>query len=160
MSAITLRLADLKPGANRVRLEAPASSVGLDPETWPETLVLDLVVDRMGETFALRGTVKTRSREECSRCLNTVEAPREFEFQAYAERAPAGREDREDKLDEYVIRHDGRVLVLDNEVREQAMLSLPMTSLCRPDCQGLCPRCGADRNEGPCRCAAEAGSTG
>lgn len=153
MSAITLRLADLKPGANHVRLEAPASSVGLDPETWPEPLVLDLVVDRMGETFALRGTVRTRSREECSRCLEPSEVEREFEFQAFAERAQPGREDREDKLDEYVIRHDGRALVLDDEVREQAMLARPMTSLCRPDCLGLCPRCGANRNEGSCKCA-------
>ena len=157
MSAITLRLADLKPGANRVRLEAPASSVGLDPETWPETLVLDLLVDRMGENFALRGTVRSVSHEECSRCLKPFEVPREFEFQGFAERAPTGRGDRGDKLDEYVIRHDGRALVLDDEVREQAMLARPMTSLCRPVCLGLCPRCGADRNEGPCKCAAVAG---
>jgi len=151
MSAFALRLADLKPGANRVRLEAPAGALGLDPETWPDTLSLDLVVDRMGESFAIRGQASTRSHEECARCLKSVDVPRKFEFQAFAEGASA-RGSKEDQDDTYVLRHDGRVLVLDDEVREQAMLARPMTSLCREDCPGLCPRCGADRSEGPCRC--------
>ena len=150
MSAFALRLADLKPGANKIRLEAPASLLGLDPETWPDTLTLDLVVDRMGENFALRGRASTRSHEECARCLKPFDVPREFEFQAFAERAAGGKKDDPD--DEYVIRHDGRVLVLDEEVREQALLARPMTSLCREDCPGLCPHCGADRSEGNCHC--------
>jgi uncharacterized protein len=156
MSAFALRLADLKPGPNKVRLEAPASAIGLDPETWPETLTLDLVVDRMGEDFALRGHASTRSREECARCLKPFDVPREFEFQAFAERATGYGEKKDDPDDEYVIRHDGRVLVLDDEVREQALLARPMTSLCREDCPGLCPRCGADRSEGDCHCGESA----
>jgi uncharacterized protein len=153
MSAFALRLADLKPGANKVRLEAPASALGLDTATWPETLTLALVVDRMGENFALRGQASTRSHEECARCLKPFDVPREFEFQAFAERTSAAGGGKDDPDDEYVLRHDGRVLVLDDEVREQALLARPMTSLCREDCPGLCPRCGADRSEGECYCA-------
>jgi uncharacterized protein len=108
----------------------------------------------MGESFALRGRASTRSREECARCLKAIEVPREFEFQAFAERA-TGREGKDNGDDEYVLRHDGRVLVLDDEVREQAMLARPMTTLCREDCPGLCPRCGADRSDGTCRCDQE-----
>ena len=156
MSAFAIRLADLKAGANRIRLEAPASALGLDPETWPWALTLDLTVDRMGENFALRGRASTRSHEECARCLKPFEVPREFEFQAFAERATAGGGKKDDPDDEYVIRHDGRVLVLDDEVREQALLARPMTSLCREDCPGLCPRCGGDRSEGSCHCAEDA----
>ncbi|HKA24750.1 MAG TPA: DUF177 domain-containing protein [Candidatus Eisenbacteria bacterium] len=155
MSAFALRLADLKPGANRVRLEAPASALGLDPETWPEALTLDLTIDRMGESFALRGRASTRSHEECARCLKAIEVPREFEFQAFAERASAHGGSQDDAQDGYVLRHDGRVLVLDEEVREQALLARPMTTLCREDCPGLCPRCGGDRSEGTCRCVQE-----
>jgi len=155
MSAFTLRLADLKPGANRVQLEAPASALGLDPETWPELLTLDLTVDRMGDDFALRGRASTRSHEECARCLKPFDAPREFEFQAFAEPARPGVK-KNDPDDEYVIRHDGRVLVLDDELREQALLARPMTSLCREDCPGLCPRCGADRSEEACPCGENA----
>ena len=37
-------------------------------------------------------------------------------------------------------------------VREDFLLSVPMHALCRPDCKGLCPQCGANWNEGPCDC--------
>jgi uncharacterized protein len=40
-------------------------------------------------------------------------------------------------------------------VRQAAVLAEPMQVLCRPDCLGLCPQCGADRNLGACRCPAE-----
>jgi uncharacterized protein len=36
---------------------------------------------------------------------------------------------------------------------EQLQLNIPMKPLCRPDCAGLCPTCGADLNQGACACA-------
>ena len=38
-------------------------------------------------------------------------------------------------------------------IEEQLQLELPMKALCREDCKGLCPQCGADRNAAPCDCA-------
>jgi len=38
-------------------------------------------------------------------------------------------------------------------IREQVLLALPTRPLCDEDCRGLCPSCGADLNEGDCRCA-------
>ncbi len=38
--------------------------------------------------------------------------------------------------------------------RDTVVLELPMAPLCREDCAGLCPQCGADRNQGPCGCVA------
>ena len=40
-------------------------------------------------------------------------------------------------------------------LREQFYLALPMQPLCRPDCQGLCPVCGVDRNLERCECQTE-----
>ena len=40
-------------------------------------------------------------------------------------------------------------------LREQFYLALPMQPLCRPDCQGLCPSCGIDRNVDTCQCKTE-----
>ena len=45
-------------------------------------------------------------------------------------------------------------LSLEDVLREQVLLSLPVKTLCKPDCKGLCPRCGADRNSQPCNCDA------
>jgi uncharacterized protein len=43
-------------------------------------------------------------------------------------------------------------LVLEDVLREQVLLSLPVRTLCKPDCKGLCPRCGVDRNSQTCTC--------
>ena len=60
--------------------------------------------------------------------------------------------------DDYMLFHDGRRLDLRDEAREALLLEVPMVPLCRPDCRGLCPRCGADWNEGPCPHVPDAGS--
>ncbi|MCR5347224.1 MAG: DUF177 domain-containing protein [Fretibacterium sp.] len=49
----------------------------------------------------------------------------------------------------------GRTLDVAPQVWESLLLLLPSKVLCREDCAGLCPRCGADLNEGPCSCKGE-----
>ena len=44
---------------------------------------------------------------------------------------------------------------LTEPVRQSVLLEIPMKPLCRPDCAGLCPHCGKNRNEGPCDCQEE-----
>ena len=48
------------------------------------------------------------------------------------------------------------LLDLREALRQNLLLALPMQSLCREDCSGLCPQCGKNLNEGPCDCAPEA----
>lgn len=45
---------------------------------------------------------------------------------------------------------DGKTIDLDPIVREQVLLALPVTVLCREDCKGLCPTCGQDLNDKDC----------
>ena len=48
--------------------------------------------------------------------------------------------------------YQGDSLLLEDVLREQVLLSLPVRTLCKPDCKGLCPRCGQNRNSQPCHC--------
>ena len=50
---------------------------------------------------------------------------------------------------------DGDDLDLEPLVHDAVLLELPQAPLCRPDCGGLCPLCGANRNEGDCGCRPE-----
>jgi len=47
---------------------------------------------------------------------------------------------------------DGEGIELDDLVKEEVLLALPGHVLCRPDCRGLCPVCGIDKNEKNCEC--------
>ena len=49
-------------------------------------------------------------------------------------------------------RYGGKQIDLSQAVREQILLSVPASPLCREDCKGLCPRCGKDLNDGDCGC--------
>ena len=75
-------------------------------------------------------------------------------FELFADRSGAGSRRDETALerDDYMLFHDGRKLDLNEPVREALLLELPMAPHCREDCNGLCPRCGADLNDGPCAC--------
>ena len=60
--------------------------------------------------------------------------------------------DGEEDSDEFIV-VENRKLDVDGLVSEDVYLAIPYKMLCKPDCKGLCPVCGADLNEGPCSCA-------
>jgi uncharacterized protein len=47
---------------------------------------------------------------------------------------------------------DGEAIDVDEIVKEQILLAVPTRMLCREDCKGICPECGADKNTGECNC--------
>lgn len=88
----------------------------------------------------------------CARCLAPVrdEVELVFERTVVAEGAVSD-ETLEDKFDEYAVLK-GYALDVDEELREELMLDLPMRVLCSPDCPGLCPKCGKSLKDGKCGC--------
>ena len=98
----------------------------------------------------LSATVKYKA--ECARCLEPVSG----EFAVQLERTVAAEgtlseEQLEENVDEYAVIEGGK-LDLDEEIREELLLSFPMRILCQEDCPGLCPKCGKPRREGDCGC--------
>ena len=77
-----------------------------------------------------------------------VTAP--IQLEGVVENAGAGAENIEN--DAFIYESD--LLDITEPVRESLLLAVPLQSLCREDCRGLCPVCGADRNEGDCGCDA------
>lgn len=100
--------------------------------------------------------VSGTERLPCSRCLRETEEPvkaqLEEEFFATVDAVTGARLPRPEDPEAFVI-DDRQTLDLEEPLRQSWMLDLPMQPLCRPDCRGLCPRCGADLNLGPCECA-------
>lgn len=152
MSGFSIDLASLSPGYHRVGLECQASEIGLSQAEWPKTVRGDFDVEKSGEQVRVKGVLTAVASLECVRCLKTFELPVRPPFDIYSERAGTGRRVDEEALerDEYMKFHDGRKLELGEAAREALLIELPMAPHCREDCQGLCPVCGADRNEEPC----------
>jgi uncharacterized protein len=88
---------------------------------------------------------------ECSRCLSDASA--HVSDEAHIIFAESGDENTTDDPDVYEL--DPRALELDLRaaIREEWLLAAPSFALCREDCKGLCPRCGADLNAGSHDCS-------
>jgi uncharacterized protein len=139
-------------------MEIAGASVGItSPEIALEgPLSLGLDLDRRGEEIWIRGKIHVVVLQQCSRCLVDFSQILALDFEVFCARVQNPRVQGHPALDEEdggVHTHDGKVLSIDGEIREAVILGLPMRPLCKEDCAGLCPRCGEDRNLGPCRCA-------
>jgi uncharacterized protein len=103
-------------------------------------------------------TVEANARERCSRCLKEIETPIEINFEE--EYVPVVDANTGAPVrsalppDTFRIGPDF-VLDLHEGVRQYILMSEPAKPLCQADCKGLCPNCGADLNQGACRCAGE-----
>ncbi len=155
MSAFVINLATVDPGRSRVEARAEATALDLPGAEWPGEVRGVFDIDRSGNQVTLRGRLDTQARLECVRCLRSFDRPVEAELTVLADRSGRGRRLEEDlERDHQMKFHDGRQLDVREEAREALLLELPMTPHCRDDCKGLCPRCGADLNLGPCECQA------
>ena len=109
---------------------------------------LEGVVENAGDVILLKADVKTEIERTCGRCLKVFTEP--LAAQVVEKFYPAGAENIEN--DAFIYESD--LLDITEPVRESLLLAVPLQSLCREDCRGLCPVCGADRNEGDCGCDA------
>ena len=120
----------------------------------PVKLAFEIYKDKT--TFRLVGRTETTLEVRCSRCLEAmvvpVDAAFDLRYQPHTENSGEGeREIEEDDLTTAFYRNDE--IDLEQLMREQFYLSLPMKPLCTDDCKGLCSMCGTNLNRGACDCS-------
>ena len=108
---------------------------------------------RADGSIYLDGKVTYEYTESCSRCLK--EFNKEVKGALFGRLIEKNKDFNEDEVEEDVIYYKGDTLDLTEDVISTVVLSLPMKSLCREDCKGLCPICGKDLNKGKCDCVVE-----
>lgn len=149
MHAIDVRDLVEHPGSSRtVRVDEPVSGLATELARVPPGAPLhgDLVLESVLEGIYVSGEVAGVMAFRCARCLTSFERPFAVAVADLFARDPGPQDD-------YALGPD---LSLDPEpmVRDAVILSMPFSPLCRPDCLGLCERCGGDRNLGECACPA------
>lgn len=146
---------EFSPGAidlgEEVRQRTPLTSEGR----------ADLVEEHHGkhevvQDIRLKGKLETSLEVACARCLEAVVLPvqRSFDLLYRPLGTDAGHEelsvtDAEAEIGYY----QGDGLLLEDTLREQVLLSVPLKTVCREECKGLCPHCGKNLNESACTCA-------
>ncbi len=110
---------------------------------------------RTDRGILVKGTLRTEVEVTCGRCLNLFSRPLTLNIEeeyfpimdvVSGVWLPLPEEPGGFTIDE---RH---TLDLTEAIRQYMLLAIPMKPLCREDCAGLCPSCGHNLNQGPCRC--------
>ena len=145
--AVDVRELLQKPGAHKhVVVHAPlddlATPVASVPPDRPVTV--DAEIESVVEGLLVTGTVAATAVVQCVRCLRQFDQELEVEVRELFTLEPADDED-----EGYAVLADDR-LPLDTMARDALVLGFPAFPLHSPDCAGLCPVCGADRNTVDC----------
>jgi uncharacterized protein len=147
---------DLALGPNAVGFGEEAEQIGdlatsgraevLHEHRGPKEIVADI---------RLRGKFSGDFQVPCARCVEPVEIPLSADFDLIFRPVGADSDAPERSItapETEIGYYQKDSLLLEDVLREQVLLSLPVRTLCKPDCKGLCPRCGANRNSQACNC--------
>lgn len=100
-------------------------------------------------TYRLTGNVTSAMTTPCARCLAPV--PTELRAEVNEVYTP-GSIETNTGLDDEGYRYEGHVIDIRQALHDNLLLVAPQKLICRPDCQGLCPTCGQNLNQGHCKC--------
>lgn len=138
-----------RPGSiKQIRIEIDPEVIGLQsPVLEPGAAIsVELDAESLIDGVVVTGRIRAGFRGECRRCLCPVEGYVDVDVQELYQVQVTDP-------DAFPIVGDQIDLV--SMVRENVLLELPDAPVCRPDCAGLCPTCGVDRNLGTCTCSVE-----
>lgn len=113
---------------------------------------------RTNQCLLIDGWVDLTIELECTRCLKQFEQPMHVPFEErfyptvdVVTGVPLPLTDE----DEIFLIDDHHQVDLTEAIRQNALIAIPMVTLCKEDCAGLCSQCGHDLNLGPCDCQPE-----
>ncbi|MFN0149100.1 MAG: YceD family protein [bacterium] len=156
--SLYLDIAGCEPGAHLLEGEEDASSFGFPEQVVAVTdpVRFALRVTRDGPTIVVSGEVDVVARRICDRCLSDFSDDVQVDLREIYHLGDVEFSDTDPDDDEvhFVGRRATRV-DLAPVIRQRVMLELPMKSLCRDDCKGICPVCGVNRNDAACQCATQ-----
>jgi len=114
-----------------------AATLGVETEIikFPGPIKIRAEVSRITNTVSVLLVLAGLMRIQCIRCLNDF--PADFKKQL--------------KL-HYAVDKLQTAIELNQDIREEIILDYPLNPLCKPDCKGLCYKCGRDLNQGACNC--------
>jgi uncharacterized protein len=118
-------------------------------------LRIHLTISREFDHIKVNGRVETSLRLDCARCLVEFRLNINSPFTIFYMRAAGLPQDEDVELAENDLisaTYEGDEIDFTSEIAEQIILEIPFKPLCREDCQGLCPNCGAELNVVECSC--------
>lgn len=130
--------------------DVPEVDLGEQPYRFDGPLTFEVTLTNTGAGIVASGTVKARVVTPCVRCLCETCLDVEAEVEGFYVRP--GHEDEFPEEQEVELIGDDSTIDLEPALTQSLVVELPFAPVHDPDCKGICPVCGADRNLGACSC--------
>jgi uncharacterized protein len=121
---------------------------------------ISLSVAREFDHIRVHGSVDTKVRLSCSRCLSVFTSDISSAFTVFYTKAVTAQNEKDEielaEEDLVSATYSGDEIDFSEEIAEQILLEIPYKPLCSEDCKGLCTSCGADLNSTDCSCSSNA----
>lgn len=143
------------PGASR-KIAVVDEPVVVASEGYERHATGEVRLLRTSRGILLRAHIQVVPEYDCARCLRPFTTTVDLDIDelfAFV-RDPLTLRPIEPDEDSFPL-VDEQYLDAGEAIRQYEEAARPIRTLCRPDCAGLCPRCGKDLNEGPCSCSAD-----
>ena len=133
---------------------APESlQAGPDVYTFGQPLAWSVELTNTGGALLVSGTVTGTGTTECARCLESLDVAIEGDVEGYFLLDAEEAEEEEGAGEEFDVLGPENTIDLVPLLEAAILVDLPLQPLCREDCAGICPDCGANLNEFSCECA-------
>jgi uncharacterized protein len=139
-----------------VKISAGEIDLGSEDVILKNDVELKGAIEKHIYEIDIAGNIKAAAEINCDRCLSPIQTTLEIPFKISYISSEYESSEKEmqiggDDLD--VDFYEDEKLDLAKLVREQIILNSSKTALCKPDCLGLCQKCGANKNEKKCDCS-------
>lgn len=150
---MVIKINNLKEGIHHYNLDEPVENLGL-VLPFTNKVNVDINLQKLHNQVVLETKLDLKVHFECDRCgedyfssLNT-----DYKMVYLFGKNPEGEDE---SLNFVYLPLDASEIKLDDDIRDYAMLAIPMKKLCKEDCKGLCPECGQNLNSGSCSCTSQ-----
>jgi uncharacterized protein len=145
-----IKIAGLGDGIHHFEFDESVSQLGLEKPFYGN-VKLDAELNKIRSQVILKAGLTLNADFECDRCGSQYQSVLKTDFQLVYIFGRVPEENEE--LNIVYLPHEADKINLKNEVKDYAILAIPMKKLCDINCKGLCPVCGKDLNKGNCNCS-------
>jgi len=146
-----IQIKHLQDGLHTFSFRETAAACGLvDHPHLQADVAIDVEVEKSSPHLFVKNRVRTVGRFVCDRCLEEFDQVLEESTTTTFSSSPELVEPENEEI--HPLAKDAVEIDITNDVRDALLLAVPVKTVCRPGCKGLCPHCGADLNHEACRC--------
>jgi uncharacterized protein len=147
-----IKISNLSDGVHNFNFDEAVKDINLN-EPFFGNILVEAELNKAHNQLVLSASITVRANFDCDRCNNNFNTTltNTYKMVYFMGMEP----ENSDSINITYLAPDEDKIILDTDIRDYALLAVPMKRLCNEDCKGLCIGCGKNLNEGDCGCNRE-----